>query len=461
MARPVDSLSLERRVDSLFAKYDRPGSPGAVVGVMRGEHVELVKSYGLASIEHGVPITGRTRFRIASVSKQFTVTAALMLAAEGKLKLGDAPHKYIPELAPLPVTIDQMMRNSSGLPDFLELMRLGGHGLDRPARAADLFTACVLNRHLNFRPGSRFLYSNTNFLLLGAIVERVSRMKLGDFLAERIFKPLGMSHTALAPEIATIIPDLATGYLGDAETGFRRASHAYPQGGEGGLTSSVEDLLIWSRHFDRPSLEPNDLPAQLVAPHPLADGHANHYRRGLAVGPLRGLQTVGHGGLWPGYRTEFLRIPGVDLTVVVIANLATINPWRLARAVAALSRGTLAFQPQSEIGVEYARKITNEECRIDWSRPALEVLHHIHGLSPFPGAFTFFDFGKGPERLKILRVKRVVGQGTLGHVLDDAMTIACGSGALQILELQRAGSKPMAASEFLRGVQMPQGKALG
>ena len=346
MAKPVDSLSLERRVDALFAKYTLPGSPGAVVAVTRAGHLELCKGYGLASIEHGVPITPRTRFRIASVSKQFTVTAALMLAHEGKLRLLDPPHKYIKELAPLPVSLDQMMRNSSGLPDFLELLRLGGHGLDRPARPSDLMAACVRNRHLNFEPGSRFLYSNTNFLLLGAIVERVSRMKLGDFLAERIFKPLGMSHTALEPEIATIIPDLATGYLGDAETGFRRASHAYPQGGEGGLTSSVEDLLIWSRHFDRPSLEPNDLPAQLVAPHPLADGHANHYRRGVAVGPLRGLQTVGHGGLWPGYRTEFLRIPGVDLTVVVIANLATINPWRLARAVAVEAlAGTSAMAP--------------------------------------------------------------------------------------------------------------------
>ena len=113
MAKPVDSLSLERRVDVLFAKYAQPGSPGAVVGVMRGGHVELVKGYGLASIELGVPISEKTRFRIASVTKQFTVTAALMLAHEGKLKLSDPPHKYLKELAPLPVTVDQMMRNSS------------------------------------------------------------------------------------------------------------------------------------------------------------------------------------------------------------------------------------------------------------------------------------------------------------------------------------------------------------
>src|SRR3990167_613442 len=305
MSKSIGSITLERRVDALFSRYTAAGSPGAVVAVMRDGRIEL-----------GVPIRPDTRFRIASVSKQFTVTAALMLAAEGKLKLTDPPHKYLPELPPLPVTIDQMMRNSSGLPDFLELLRLGGHGLDKPARPGDLLAACLRNRHLNFAPGSRFLYSNTNFLLLGLIVEGLAKMKLGDFLAERIFKPLGMTSTMLVPEIDTVIPGLAAGYLGDATTGFRRAAHAYPQGGEGGLTSTVEDLLIWSKHFDQPTLIPKTLPAQLAA-----------------VAPL----TRGHCGLWPGFRTEFLRVPEAELTVVVIANLGTIDPWRQARAIAALA----------------------------------------------------------------------------------------------------------------------------
>jgi CubicO group peptidase (beta-lactamase class C family) len=334
MSKSIASLALERRVDTLFARYTKPGSPGAVVAVMQNGTVELCKGYGLASIELGVPIGPKTRFRIASVSKQFTVTAALLLASEGKLDLSDPPHKYLPELAPLPVTIDQMMRNASGLPDFLELLRLGGHGLDKPARPADLYAACVRNKHLNFEPGSRFLYSNTNFLLLGLIIERITQQKLGDVLAERIFKPLGMTATMLAPDIDTVIPDLATGYLGDDTAGFRRAQHAYPQGGEGGLTSTVEDLLIWSRHFDAPVLG-TAVPSQLAAAQPLTGGHANHYRRGVGVGSLRGLETVGHGGLWPGFRTEFLRVPAVDMTVVVIANLGSLDPWRLAHAVAA------------------------------------------------------------------------------------------------------------------------------
>lgn len=340
MSKSIGSIALERRVDALFAPYTVAGSPGAVVAVSQGGEIAMCKGYGLASIEHGVPITPKTRFRIASVSKQFTVSAALMLAHEGKLDLKAPPHKYLPELAPLPVTIDQMMRNCSGLPDFLELLRLGGHGLDKPAKPAELVAACVRNKHLNFKPNTRFLYSNTNFLLLGLIVEKLSGQTLGDFLAERIFKPLEMTSTSLVPEIDAVIPNLATGYLGDARTGFRRAAHGYPQGGEGGLTSTVEDLLLWSRHFDAPTLTPKSLPAQLAAVAPLAGGKTNRYRRGVQSEELRGLATIGHGGLWPGFRTEFLRVPQADLTVVVIANLASIDPWRQARAVATLALET-------------------------------------------------------------------------------------------------------------------------
>jgi len=141
----------------------------------------------------------------------------------------------------------------------------------------------------------------------------------------------------LAAEIDTVIPGLATGYLGDAASGFRRAAHAYPQGGEGGLTSTVEDLLIWSRHFDQPTLAPKTLPTQLAAVSPLTGGHANKYRRGVQADDLRSLATIGHGGLWPGFRTEFLRVPDADLTVVVIANLGSIDPWRQARAIASLA----------------------------------------------------------------------------------------------------------------------------
>jgi len=141
--------------------------------------------------------------------------------------------------------------------------------------------------------------------------------------------------------------------------------------------------------------------------------------------------------------------------------LSTLGADMIPRALAALSRGGLTFVPQSEQGVVYAKKISNEDCRIDWSRSAWEVHNHIRGLSPFPGAFSTIDFGKGAERIKILRTERVSGAGSSGTILDDHLSIACGEGAVRILELQRAGSKPMTAADFLRGTPLGVGTVFG
>ena len=311
-----------------------PSSPSCA-----GGEIELCKGYGLASIELGVPITPQTRFRIASVSKQFTVTAALMLAAEGKLKLADPPHKYLRELKPLPVTIDQMMRNSSGLPDFLELLRLGGHGLDKPARAADLLGRRGAQRPSQLRAGQPLPLQQHQLPAARPIIERLTKKKLGDVLAERIFKPLGMTSTMLAAEIDTVIPNLATGYLGDDKRASAAPRHAYPQGGEGGLTSTVEDLLIWSRHFDNPVL--GKTPARAArrrrAAHRRPRQHLSPRRRqsaSCAAWRRSAMAACGRA-----IRTEFLRVPAADLTVIVIANLGTIDPWRLAHAIAGRRAG--------------------------------------------------------------------------------------------------------------------------
>ncbi len=141
--------------------------------------------------------------------------------------------------------------------------------------------------------------------------------------------------------------------------------------------------------------------------------------------------------------------------------LAVLGADVMIRALAAVSRSGLSFVEQALEGVEYAKKITNEECRIDWSLPSATVHNQVRGLSPFPGAFTFADFGKGPERLKILRTERIERSGAPGTVLDDDLAIACGDGAVRLLEVQRAGSKPMAAVDFLRGSKLSTGMVLG
>ena len=141
--------------------------------------------------------------------------------------------------------------------------------------------------------------------------------------------------------------------------------------------------------------------------------------------------------------------------------LARLGADLMVRALAALGRGGLSFREQSTEGVTYARKISNDECKIDWSASAQTIHDHIRGLAPFPGAYTMIDLGKGPERVKILRATRTEGVGAPGQILDDALTIACGDGALRLLDLQRAGAKALPVDLFLRGVSLPAGQRIG
>jgi methionyl-tRNA formyltransferase len=156
------------------------------------------------------------------------------------------------------------------------------------------------------------------------------------------------------------------------------------------------------------------------------------------------------------------RIPiGPEATAgEVTGRLSRLGADLMVRALAALSRGGLATTPQAEEGVTYAKKIEKSETRIDWQLPGQQVHDHIRGLSPDPGAWCEMDFGKGPERVKVLRSTLSEGAGAPGTVLDDALAVACGSGAVRLTELQRAGSRAMKADEFLRGSRVTAGTVL-
>jgi D-aminopeptidase len=330
----LDLLLLERQVERLLAPWDRPGSPGCTIGVVRDGALILHRSAGLASIELDHPIGPQTTFRIASVTKQFTCAAVLLLANEQRLGLEDDVRKHIPELPEIGprTTIDHLMHNTSGLRDMLELTRLGGTDLSVPCRPQDLLAAICRQRAGNFAPGTRFLYSNTNFLLLGLIVERTTGESLGSFLQHRIFAPLGMNATRLATSTSELVPNLATGYLrsGDA---WIRAQHGVPLAGEGGLVSSVEDLALWDRNYTTGRVGGAGFAAALETQAPFANGAINSYARGLGMKSYRDLRTVSHGGLWPGYKTHFLRVPDRNLTIICIANNAVADPYHLTHQV--------------------------------------------------------------------------------------------------------------------------------
>lgn len=330
--RDLDVLRLERRVGLLLIPLVE--GPGAAVGVARDGELLLRRQSGLASIELNQPLTPQTGFRIASVSKQFTCTAILMLAAESMLSVDDPLSRHLPGLPGWAdtVTLDQLMRNTAGLRDMLELLRAGGADLSHSLGAPQIHAAIARSQGVNFQPGSRFLYSNTNFWLLGKVVEKVSRLTLADFLEERIFGPLGMTRTRHTPDITLPVEGLATGYMPRGD-GFVRAGHGFTLGGEGGLVSGVEDLALWARALSLNLLSGGVLESQLQELAPFLNGTPNSYARGLEVQEWRGLRLVSHGGLWPGFRTAFLRVPARRLTVILITNHGGLDAAAMGMAV--------------------------------------------------------------------------------------------------------------------------------
>ncbi len=329
----LNDLLLQRRVDGLLAPWAGAGA-GVTVGVVLGGALRVHRHAGLANIEHAVPIGPDTRFRIASVSKQFTCAAILMLEAEGGLALDAAVRTYLPDLPAIAdqITVAQLMHNTSGIRDMLEIVRHGGGDLGTPIGPQVLFDGIARQHTLNFDPGGRFLYSNSNFLLLGLIVERLTARSLDDVLQERIFAPLGMRDTRVTPSTAEVIERLATGYLRGADGGWSRAAHAFPLGGEGGLVSSIADLALWARNFATRRIGAEWLDGLMVQC-PFNNGQPNRYGRGLVARPYRGVETWSHGGLWPGYRTEFLMAPGEDVTVIAMANAHDADPNLIAHRV--------------------------------------------------------------------------------------------------------------------------------
>jgi len=368
-------LALARGVQRLLdGVHNNPGSnPGAAIGVVQAGELVVHRCAGLASLELGVPIGPETSFRVASVTKQFTCAAVLMLAAEGRLRLEDDVRAHLPEFPDMGalVTVAHLLHNSSGVRDMLGIMRQGGADLGQPVRPDELMAGILRQRTLNFEPGSRFLYSNSNFLLLGRIAERVSGEPLRAFLDRRVFVPAGMSRTHLVEQVGEVVSGLATGYF-RRDGAWVRAPHAFPLHGEGGLVSCVEDLALWSRWLDANP----DLADALATQAPFSNGAVNLYARGQVVRDYRGVRTVGHGGLWPGYRTEFLRAPAEDITVIVIANRADADPNLLAHQVLDL---LLDARPGAAPAPALARSCNGRDAG---RRRSAGRGYHLHDIRP-------------------------------------------------------------------------------
>src|SRR6202521_5381069 len=228
-------------VDEVFGDLTKSGSPGCALGVYRDGKIIYSKGYGLANIEENVAITPQSVFDIGSTSKQFTATSILLLEKQGKLSDRDDVRKYLPELPDYgqKITILQLLNHTSGLRDYLSLMKLAGINIDSVTTDADALALITRQKALNFAPGSDFLYSNTGFFLLSVIVQRVSGKSLREFAAENIFAPLEMTHTQYRDDHAALIANRALAYEErENKDGYTLDVSYFEQTGDGAVHTS-------------------------------------------------------------------------------------------------------------------------------------------------------------------------------------------------------------------------------
>jgi CubicO group peptidase (beta-lactamase class C family) len=326
-------------VDRIFSAYDRPGSPGCSLGVIRDGSFVYRHGYGQGSLEFAVPLTSESVFYVGSVSKQFTAASIVIAAHRGLLSLDDDVHKYIPELPGYghSITLRQMLHHTSGFRDVLELLELSGRNLVDLHHFPELLDLVTRQRGLNFTPGDQFLYSNTNYFLLAEVVHRASNEPLSQFAQENIFESLHMTHTRFYDDHSTVVPGRVAAYASSSKGDFRVDwSTNFDKVGDGGLMTSVDDLLHWDQNFYDDKLAEGSVVKELLERGRLNSGKEIGYALGLQMGQYRGLPTVEHGGALFGYSTDLLRFPQQRFTVICLCNLATANPGLLVRKVADL-----------------------------------------------------------------------------------------------------------------------------
>ena len=325
------------QVDKIFAVWDKPDSPGCALAIIKDGRIIYKRGYGIANLEHNIPISSTTIFDTGSVSKQFTAMSMLLLAEAGKLSLDDDIRKYMPEIPQYEstITIRHLIHHTSGLRDYLTLMALRGERDDDFYVDEEVVDLLARQKQLNFKPGEQWLYSNSGYFLLSQIVKRVSGKTLRQFADENIFKPLGMKNTHFNDDHTEIVKGRATGYA-PGPGGFHISISPLDMVGDGNVVTNVEDLFLWDQNFYHNKLGKGgqDLINQALTTGVLNSGKKLDYAAGLVITDYSGVKEVSHGGAFVGYRAGIVRFPDQQFSVACECNLATTNPVALAHRVA-------------------------------------------------------------------------------------------------------------------------------
>lgn len=352
--------SPQASLDAMVAPLAKAEAPGCAVAAARGGERIATAAFGAADMEHGAAITPDSIFEAGSVAKQFTAAAVVLLAADGKLAFGANIRTYLPELPDygMPITIDQLLSHTSGLRDWGAIAAIGGW--ERGTRAytnGDALRIVARQRALNYPPGTEYSYTNSGYNLLAIIVERVSGQSLAAFTKARLFDPLGMAQTSWRDDFRRIVKGRAIAYMPTAGGGWEEGRPFENDYGNGGLLTTVGDLLIWNEALSTGRLGPQ-IAMRMAERATLAGGRVIPYARGLQVTRYRGRESVAHSGATGGYRAWLERFPAERLSVAVLCNGGSLDPVGLGRRFAdtLLPAPVAAVQPDVAVAAERARE---------------------------------------------------------------------------------------------------------
>lgn len=320
-----------------------PTGPGCAAGVVRNSQPAVVAAWGMADLEHPDPLTPNSIFESGSLAKQFTAAALLLLAQDGRLSLDDDIRRYLPELPNygFPITIRHLLIHTSGLREQWSLLALTGNPPATQVHSqATILDLASRQKGLNFRPGTEFLYTNTNYALAAIIIARVSGQSVQQFTDRRLFAPLGMTHTRWREDFRTVVQGRATAYFA-TDDGFIAGMPFTNVYGNGGLLTTVGDLLRWNAFLDRPGELSGGqaIVTAMETPGHLNDGTVLDYGLGLELTREHGQRLVAHSGSTGGYKTWLGRYPEAGVSVAVLCNNGDLDPIALGENLAAKALG--------------------------------------------------------------------------------------------------------------------------
>lgn len=325
-AQPIPDSTL-KKIDSLFTKWSHINSPGCTVGIVRNDSLIFSKGYGMANLEYAVPNSPATIYHMASVSKQFTGYAIVLLASQGKLQLDDDVRKYLswfPDLKEK-ITIRHLLNHTSGIRDQWQLLAISGTRLDDVITQDHVVKILGKQQALNFKPGEKYSYSNSGYTMLAEIVKSVTGQTLRAFTDSAIFKPLGMNSTHFHDNYTEIEKNRSYSYERNDSANFSNSVLSYSNAGATSLFTNIPDLAKWVMNFYHPKVGDQKAIDQLTQKGKLNSGKELTYALGIAVDKYKGWRQYSHSGGDAGYRTYLTVFPDLKMGFMVFSNLGDFN----------------------------------------------------------------------------------------------------------------------------------------